>query len=73
MAIKYWIKIQTKRTDKKLPLLHVARDMGYETSLILARNGFHTYATMRKLEGDGSKQIIATAKNENLPLQARWR
>lgn len=25
MAIKYWIKIQTKRTDKKLPLLHVAQ------------------------------------------------
>jgi NAD(P)-dependent dehydrogenase (short-subunit alcohol dehydrogenase family) len=43
--------------------------MGYETSLILARNGFHTYATMRKLEGDGSKQIIDIAKNENLPLQ----
>ena len=25
--------------------------MGFETSLALARNGFHTYATMRKLEG----------------------
>ena len=35
----------------------------------MARNGFHTYATMRKLEGDGSKQIIDIAKNENLPLQ----
>jgi len=23
--------------------------MGFETSLILARNGFYTYATMRKL------------------------
>jgi NAD(P)-dependent dehydrogenase (short-subunit alcohol dehydrogenase family) len=43
--------------------------MGYETSLILARNGFYTYATMRKLEGQGSKQIIDIAKNENLPLQ----
>jgi NAD(P)-dependent dehydrogenase (short-subunit alcohol dehydrogenase family) len=43
--------------------------MGYETSLALARNGFHTYATMRKLEGEGSKQIIDIAKNENLPLQ----
>jgi NAD(P)-dependent dehydrogenase (short-subunit alcohol dehydrogenase family) len=43
--------------------------MGYETSLILARNGFHTFATMRKLEGEGSKQIIDIAKNENLPLQ----
>jgi len=43
--------------------------MGYETSLILARNGFHTYASMRKLEGGGSKQIIDIAKNENLPLE----
>jgi NAD(P)-dependent dehydrogenase (short-subunit alcohol dehydrogenase family) len=45
--------------------------MGYETSLILARNGFHTYATMRKVDGGGggSKQIIDIAKNENLPLQ----
>jgi NAD(P)-dependent dehydrogenase (short-subunit alcohol dehydrogenase family) len=24
--------------------------IGYETSLTLARNGFHTYATMRKLD-----------------------
>ena len=31
--------------------------MGYETSLMLARNGFHTYATMRKLEGGGSNQM----------------
>jgi NAD(P)-dependent dehydrogenase (short-subunit alcohol dehydrogenase family) len=43
--------------------------MGYKTSLILARNGFHIYATMRKLEGDGSKQITDIAKNENLPLE----
>jgi NAD(P)-dependent dehydrogenase (short-subunit alcohol dehydrogenase family) len=42
--------------------------MGFETSLMLARNGFHTYATMRKLE-DGSRQITDIAKNENLPLQ----
>ena len=47
--------------------------MGYETSLILARNGFHTFATMRKVDSGGgaggSKQIIDIAKNENLPLQ----
>jgi NAD(P)-dependent dehydrogenase (short-subunit alcohol dehydrogenase family) len=40
----------------------------FETSLMLARNGIHTYPTMRKLE-DGSRQIIDIAKNENLPLQ----
>src|SRR5919197_4919227 len=45
--------------------------IGFETSLTLARNGFHTYATMRKLEGGrgGSNQIADIAKNENLPLQ----
>jgi NAD(P)-dependent dehydrogenase (short-subunit alcohol dehydrogenase family) len=44
--------------------------MGFETSLMLARNGFHTYATMRKIDGGGgSKQITDIAKNENLPLE----
>jgi len=43
--------------------------MGLETSLILARNGFYTYATMRKLAGEGSKQLTDITKSENLPLQ----
>jgi len=43
--------------------------MGFEASLALARNGFYTYATMRKLEGEGTKQITDIAKNENLPLE----
>lgn len=43
--------------------------MGYETSLVLARNGFDTYATMRNIEGGGAKQIADIAKNENLPLE----
>lgn len=46
--------------------------IGYETSLMLARNGFHTYATMRNIEGrgeGGSKQITDIAKSENLPLE----
>jgi short-subunit dehydrogenase len=42
--------------------------MGLETSLMLVRNGFHTYATMRELEGK-SNQLVDIAKNENLPLQ----
>jgi short-subunit dehydrogenase len=42
--------------------------IGFETSLALARNRFHTYATMRNLE-DGSRHITDIAKNENLPLQ----
>ena len=40
--------------------------MGFETSLILARNA---YATMRKLDGEGSKEINDISKKENLPLQ----
>src|SRR5215203_5284913 len=44
--------------------------IGFETSLTLARNGFHTYATMRILEGSrGSEQITDIAKRENLSLQ----
>jgi NAD(P)-dependent dehydrogenase (short-subunit alcohol dehydrogenase family) len=43
--------------------------MGYETSLMLARNGFHTYATVRKLEEEGPNQLLNIAKNENLQLQ----
>ena len=41
---------------------------GFETSLTLARNGFYTYATVRKLE-EGAMQITDVAKKENLPLQ----
>jgi short-subunit dehydrogenase len=40
---------------------------GFETSLLLAKNGFFTYATMRNL--DKSKRIKEIVKNENLPLE----
>ncbi|HEY6886054.1 MAG TPA: SDR family oxidoreductase [Nitrososphaeraceae archaeon] len=63
---------QSMRNQKVAVVTGSSSGMGYETSLILARNGFHTYATMRKLDGggeEGSKQIIDIAKNENLPLE----
>jgi NAD(P)-dependent dehydrogenase (short-subunit alcohol dehydrogenase family) len=41
--------------------------IGFETSLLLARNGFYTYATMRNL--DKSKEIMDAARKEGLPLQ----
>lgn len=41
---------------------------GFETSLLLARNGFYTYATVRKLD-EGIKHITDIAMKENLPLQ----
>ena len=42
--------------------------IGFETSLAFARNGSHTFATMRNLEK--SSNITEVSKNENLPLQA---
>ncbi|MBD0359647.1 MAG: SDR family oxidoreductase [Nitrososphaeraceae archaeon] len=41
--------------------------IGFETALLLARNGFHTYASMRNLEK--SKNITEIANTEKLPLQ----
>lgn len=41
--------------------------IGLQTSLLLARNGFYTYATVRDLEK--SRLIEDIAKRENLPLQ----
>jgi NAD(P)-dependent dehydrogenase (short-subunit alcohol dehydrogenase family) len=41
--------------------------IGFETSLLLARNGFYTYATMRdRLKSDKIEKI---ANKENLPLE----
>jgi len=41
--------------------------IGFETSLLLARNGFYTYATMRDTQK--SNKIEQIAHNENLPLK----
>ena len=41
--------------------------IGYETALMLARNGFDTYATMRNM--NKSKEITNVAKEENLLLR----
>jgi len=41
--------------------------IGFETSLVLARNNFHTYATMRNLER-GTK-MRAVQSGENLPIK----
>jgi NAD(P)-dependent dehydrogenase (short-subunit alcohol dehydrogenase family) len=43
--------------------------IGYETALTLTRNGFYTYATMHKLEGESEQKIANITKSENLPLQ----
>jgi len=41
--------------------------IGFETAILLARNGFHTYASMRNLEK--SKDITQITSKEKLPLQ----
>src|SRR5918996_2843762 len=41
--------------------------IGFETALLLARSGFHTYASTRNLEK--SKNITEIANSEKLPLQ----
>jgi NAD(P)-dependent dehydrogenase (short-subunit alcohol dehydrogenase family) len=42
--------------------------IGLETSLLLARNGFYTYATTRKSESD-SNPVTNAAKKENISLK----
>lgn len=41
--------------------------IGYETALLLARNGFDTFATMRNM--NKSKEITEVSKRENLALR----
>src|ERR671919_2240096 len=41
--------------------------IGYQTSLLMARTGFFTYATMRST--DKSNKIIDLIRNEKLPLE----
>jgi NAD(P)-dependent dehydrogenase (short-subunit alcohol dehydrogenase family) len=43
--------------------------IGYETALTLTKNGFYTYATMHKLDGESEQKIANITKSENLPLQ----
>ena len=41
--------------------------IGFETSLILARNGFHTYAAVRNL--DKSQPLMDMSKKDGLSIQ----
>ena len=55
--------------DKVAVVTGSSTGIGYETSLILSRNGFLTYATMRNL--NKSKNIKSVATKESLPIQIR--
>jgi len=41
--------------------------IGYETALMLARNGYHTFATMRNVKKSNS--LLKTSEKEKLPLE----
>jgi NAD(P)-dependent dehydrogenase (short-subunit alcohol dehydrogenase family) len=42
--------------------------IGFETSILLAKSGFYTYATVHRLEGEGSHQLIDTAKKRKVAI-----
>jgi NAD(P)-dependent dehydrogenase (short-subunit alcohol dehydrogenase family) len=59
----------TSSNNKVAVITGSSTGIGYETSLILARNGFLTYATMRNL--NKSENIKSVATKENLPIRIK--
>jgi NAD(P)-dependent dehydrogenase (short-subunit alcohol dehydrogenase family) len=57
------------KVEKVAVVTGTSTGIGYETSLILARNGFLTYATMRNLNKSENIKLIAT--KENLPIHVK--
>ena len=57
-----------QKNNKVAVITGCSSGIGFETSLLLARNGFYTYATMRNPE-KSKKGILAVAKREKLFLQ----
>ena len=57
----------TKKPQQIALITGSSSGIGLETSLLLARNGIYTFATMRNLSN--SKVIQNIARNENLPLK----
>ena len=55
------------KVEKVAVVTGTSTGIGYETSLMLARNGFLTFATMRNL--DKSDNIKSIAAKENLPIR----
>jgi NAD(P)-dependent dehydrogenase (short-subunit alcohol dehydrogenase family) len=59
--------MDNNRNNKVAIVTGSSSGIGFETSIMLARNGFYTYATMRNLEK--SKAIIDLKEKEKLPLE----
>ncbi len=64
--ILFTVNIQVQKQNVAL-VTGSSSGIGYETSLLLAKSGFHTYASMRNLEK--SKSISEIANKEKLPLE----
>ena len=59
---------QSQEQAKKIAVVTGSSSgIGFETSLLLARNDYYTYATMRNI--DKSHKIKDIAKQDNLPLE----
>jgi NAD(P)-dependent dehydrogenase (short-subunit alcohol dehydrogenase family) len=59
--------MNSDRNKKVAVVTGSSTGIGFETSLLLARNGFYTYATMRNL--DKSKAITSLKQKEKLSLE----
>jgi NAD(P)-dependent dehydrogenase (short-subunit alcohol dehydrogenase family) len=60
--------VDTSEADRQKVALVTGRSgIGYATSLLLARNGFYTYASARNINKSASLQ--STADAERLPLK----
>ena len=55
-------KNMTREQEKIAVVTGSSSGIGYETSLILARNGFITYATMRNLNKSDNIRLIGGKK-----------
>lgn len=63
-----WLKQEEGEEQQKVAIVTGSSSgIGYATSLLLARNGFHTYATMRNIGRSADVQEIAY--KERLPLE----
>jgi NAD(P)-dependent dehydrogenase (short-subunit alcohol dehydrogenase family) len=61
------MKMKMKKKQSIAVVTGSSTGIGFATSLLLARNGFYTYATMRDI--NKRKKIEEIAKVENLPLE----
>ncbi len=66
LTIRRQMKNKDTSANKVAIVTGSATGIGYETAVHLAKNGFHTYATMRNLQK--ANGITELAKTENLPL-----